>query len=184
LPAKRGFSCKRHLNALKRILRQGRDRLLGQWHEQRWQREREYIYFQKFLPGNEFTTRVTVIGNRAFGFIICNAKEDFRAYDMQLIDHSPRCLNLDCIRIAFDISKTLGFQCMSYDFLFGEGGEPLVCEMGYTAQAHDIFKCKGFYDQDEIWHEGHYWPQYCQLLDLLEDGFQQPEIDFQTLHWE
>ena len=31
--------------------------------------EFDYAYFQEFLPGNEYDTRVTVIGGRAFGFL-------------------------------------------------------------------------------------------------------------------
>jgi len=184
LPVKKSWTCKRFLKSVKQTIRQARDCLLGQWPEQRWQREKDYIFFQQFLPGNDFTTRVTVIGNRAFGFIIHNAKDDFRAYDMQQIDYSQHCLDMDCITIAFKISEKFNFQCMSYDFLFAENGAPLVCEMGYTAQAHDIYKCEGYYDSDQFWHEGHYWPQLCQLNDLLDTDLQQPEIDFQSLHWE
>ena len=33
-----------------------------------WQIDKNYIYFQEFIPGNEFDTRVTVIGDRAFAF--------------------------------------------------------------------------------------------------------------------
>ena len=33
-----------------------------------WQRKKNYAMFQRFLPGNEYDTRVTVIGNRAFAF--------------------------------------------------------------------------------------------------------------------
>ena len=28
-------------------------------------REKEYIYFQDFIPGNDYDTRVTIIGDRA-----------------------------------------------------------------------------------------------------------------------
>ena len=39
---------------------------------------RGYVYFQDFIPDNQFDTRVTVIGNRAFAFIRKVRPGDFR----------------------------------------------------------------------------------------------------------
>jgi len=30
-----------------------------------------------------------------------------------------------------------------------------------------VHQCTGYWDKDLNWHEGHFWPQFCQLQDLL-----------------
>lgn len=158
-------------------------KLCRQYAEIRWQKEKNYVFYQKFLPANPYTTRITVIGNRAFCFNIKTVKGDFRACDMQNIDYDQELINKESIKIAFEVSKTLCLQCMSYDFLFDQDGTPQICEMGYTAKAHDIYQCDGYWDAELSWHEGHYWPQYCQLIDLLKcPDLRQPEIDFRSLN--
>ncbi|MFC1816271.1 hypothetical protein ACFL0M_10090 [Thermodesulfobacteriota bacterium] len=155
----------------------------GDYTELWWQKEKNYILFQKFLPENPHTTRVTIIGNSAFAFNIQTVEDDFRAYDMEKIDFDRRKINIDCIKIAFKISNTLGFQCMAYDFLFNENNEPQVCEMGYTSYAMDIYKCAGYWDSTLNWHEGHFWPQYFQLIVLLDlPDLKQPQIDIKSLN--
>jgi len=150
----------------------------GDYTELWWQKEKNYIFFQKFLPHNLHTTRVTIIGDRAFAFNIQTVEGDFRAYDMEQIDLDRRKININCIKIAFNISNTLSFQCMAYDFLFNENNEPQICEMGYTSYAMDIYKCAGYWDSGLDWHEGHFWPQYLQLIDLLDlPELRQPQID-------
>lgn len=52
-----------------------------------WIREKKYILFQEYLPDNEFDTRVTVIGNRAFAFRRFNRKKDFKASGSGEIDY-------------------------------------------------------------------------------------------------
>lgn len=42
-------------------------------------REKGYVYFQDFIPGNDFDTRVTVVGDRAFAFTRNVRPGDFRA---------------------------------------------------------------------------------------------------------
>ena len=42
-------------------------------------KEREYVYFQEFLPGNNFDIRIIVIGDKAFGLKRMVRKGDFRA---------------------------------------------------------------------------------------------------------
>ena len=148
-----------------------------------WQKDKNYVFFQEFLAGNSHTTRVTVIGDRAFAFNIKTVKGDFRAYDMQAVDFDPKAIDIECIRIAFRISNTLGFQCMAYDFLFTRENEPKVCEMGYTSYALDIYKCPGYWDSSLSWYEGHFWPQYFQLMDLLPClQLKQPKIDVSVVN--
>jgi len=159
-----------------------KEKVRGRYIEQIWQIERGSVLFQRFLPENRFTTRIAVIGDRAFGFIVRNEENDFRAYDMQKVDVDREKVDPRCVKLGFESSDRLGFQCMAYDFLFDEAGEPRVCEMGYTSYALDLFNCPGYWDSGLTWHEGHFWPQYCQLVDVLGvRDLKQPEIDFDKL---
>lgn len=142
------------------------DKLDGHKWGSNWQLERGYVMFQKFLPGNRFDTRVTVIGNRAFAYRRWNRDSDFRASGSGKIDTSPEQIDRRCIEIAHMVSRELGFQSMAYDFLFDESGAPFFCEISYTYVDSLVWSCPGYWDRDLVWHPGHFWPQYCQLVDL------------------
>lgn len=160
-----------------------KQKLLGRHIELKWKIERNYVLFQKFLSENPYTTRITVIGNKAFAFNIKTVEDDFRAHDMQQVSFDQKEIDIECIKISFKISNTFGFQCMAYDFLFNEKHEPRVCEIGYTSYALDIYQCPGYWDSDLNWHEGHYWPQFFQLVDLLNlTELKQPRIDIDSLN--
>ena len=132
-----------------------------------WRIQKNYVLFQRFLPDNEFDTRITVIGDRAFGFRRMTRKSDFRASGSGIIDYDIGKIDLRCVDIAFRVSQQLGFQSMAYDFLFTEGNEPQFCEISYTYLSRAIWKCPGYWDTKFNWHDGHYWPEYLHLVDVL-----------------
>lgn len=133
-----------------------------------WKQEKNYVLFQKFLPNNDFDTRVTIIGNRAFAFRRFNRDNDFRSSGSGKINYDMKEINPEFIKLGFGISKKLNFQSMAYDFLYDEEKDVSFCEISYTYQSGAVHDCPGYWDDNLNWHEGHYWPQYCQLIDLLE----------------
>lgn len=149
----------------------------GQPVETAYSPQKNYAIFQKFLPENDFDTRVTVIGNRAFAFRRFNRKNDFRSSGSGLIDYDSNKIDLNHIKTAFETSKKMNFQCMAYDFLYNEQGKSEFCEMSYTFADKNVYYCKGHWDDQLNWHEGHLWPQFCQLQDLLNlPGLKQPML--------
>jgi hypothetical protein len=131
-----------------------------------WQPQKDYILFQKFLPGNQHDLRITVVGGRAFGFYRKVRDNDFRASGSgTLVYDKP--VNMNAVKIALEISRTMGFQSMAYDFLFNENDEPEICEYSYTFQERAVYDTAGYWDEQLNFHKGHYWPQYFQLMDLL-----------------
>lgn len=138
---------------------------------------RNYIYFQSFLPGNKFDTRVMIIGKKAFCARRFNRDDDFRASGSGYDDFTQNDIDKRCIKIAFDISGKLGFQAMSYDFLYDKNNQPLVSEMSYTSPDWTVWSSPGYWDENLNFHEGHFWPQYCILSDLLGiPSLKQPEM--------
>jgi glutathione synthase/RimK-type ligase-like ATP-grasp enzyme len=141
-----------------------------------WQKEKNYILFQKYLPNNEFDTRVTTIGVRAFAFRRFNRNNDFRASGSGKIEYDRFAIDQRCIKMALEISKAFKFQTMAYDFLYNEKKEIEFCEISYTYEDKAVFRCHGYWDEDLIFHEGHFLPEYFQLIDFLNiQNLKQPE---------
>ena len=103
-----------------------------------WQKHKNYVLFQKFLPDNNFDTRITVIGRRAFAFRRLTRKDDFRASGSGRIDYDASNIDPRCMKIALNISKKMDFQSMAYDFIFNEKMEPEIAEISYTYVDRDI----------------------------------------------
>jgi glutathione synthase/RimK-type ligase-like ATP-grasp enzyme len=155
------------------ILRKLRDEDISPF----WQVHKNYVLFQKYLPNNEYDTRITIIGSRAFGFRRFIRDNDFRASGSGKIDYNIDKVDKNCIKIAFKVSKQLQFQSMAYDFIYNENNEPEFSEISYTYLDTAIYNCPGNWDSNLNWHEGHYWPQYFQLVDTLNlPELKQPEI--------
>ena len=147
-----------------------------------WQVQKNYILFQKFLPGNSYDTRVQVTGRRAYAFIRFNRGNDFRASGSNnwSLDHSK--INMDMVRIAFSVSEKLGFKSMAYDFIYDEYKRPVIVEISYCYGDYPEFS-DGYWDPDLNWHDGEYVPQYLELVDLLNlPDLIQPEIK-RTSHY-
>ena len=131
-------------------------------------RERGYLYVQRFLPGNTYDIRVTVIGGRAFAFTRNVRPGDFRASGSGSIDYDRGRIDLRCVEIAHRVTRAIGSQSCAFDFALDEGGQPLILEVSYGYQAKAVFDCPGYWDEQLGWHPGHGWPQDAILDDLLE----------------
>ena len=144
-----------------------------------WARHKNYVLFQKFLPGNDCDTRVTVIGERAFAFRRLVREDDFRASGSGRVDYDTGKIDLRCVELAFEVSRKMGFQSMAYDFLKNEKGEPEFCEISYTYVSSAVHDCPGYWDTGLNWHEGQYWPEYLHLVDALGlPDLKAPEMDY------
>ena len=142
-----------------------------------WEHHKNYILFQQFLPNNDYDTRVTVIGDRAFAFRRLNRPNDFRSSGSGRIEHGIDEIDMKFVAKAFEISKAMNFQSMAYDWLYDENGDVGFCEISYGYLDTAIYDCPGYWDSSLNWHEGHFWPQYCLLVDALKrPDLEQPEI--------
>ncbi|MBN1563454.1 MAG: hypothetical protein JXA10_06435 [Anaerolineae bacterium] len=145
------------------LLRQQPRWPLGHWH---WPTQANYVIFQDFIPDNSYDTRITVIGERAFGFRRWNRGGDFRASGSGQLDHDPAQIKRACIATAFEAAQKLGTRCMSFDFVL-QDGVPLITEMSWTFLAAAIRACPGHWRPDLTWVEGQLWPQQAQVDDFI-----------------
>ena len=99
--------------------------------KQQMPRERGYIYFQDFMPGNQYDTRITVIGSRAFGFTRDVRPNDFRASGSGSISYDLKRIDLECVKIAFKVAEKIKSQSMAFDFIKDEIGKPKIVEISY-----------------------------------------------------
>jgi glutathione synthase/RimK-type ligase-like ATP-grasp enzyme len=132
-------------------------------------REKGYVYFQEFLPGNEYDTRVTVIGERAFAYTRDVRPGDFRASGSGRIKWEPERIDQRCLRIAHDVSRRLGAQSLAFDFIFDPAGEPRIVEISYCYVPGLVQTCPGYWDRELNWHPGQIWPQDAILADFLAE---------------
>lgn len=132
-------------------------------------REKGYVYFQDFIPGNDFDTRVTVISDRAFAFTRNVRPGDFRASGSGDVVYDTDRINRMCLEIAFDVTRKVGSQSMAFDFVFGVQQQPLILEVSYGYMPKAVHSCPGYWDSRLNWCEGHVWPQDAILIDLLDE---------------
>lgn len=117
-----------------------------------------YLYVQEFIPDNEFDTRVTVIGNRAFAFRRFNRPGDFRASGSGRIDWDPLHIDEKTVELAFDVAQKLNTQSIAIDGL-RRGEDRVVGELSYTYASWAIRDCPGHWERSRAssvmkWVEG------------------------------
>jgi glutathione synthase/RimK-type ligase-like ATP-grasp enzyme len=142
-----------------------------------WCKQKNYVLFQKYLPDNQYDTRVQITGDRAYAFVRYNRKNDFRASGSNnwSIDH--KLIDMEFIKIAFRISEFFGFQSMAYDFMYDENKNPSIGEISYCFGDYPEFST-GYWDKELNWHPGRFLPQYFELVDLLK----MPELKFPDIY--
>lgn len=130
--------------------------------------EKGYVYFREFLPGNEFDTRIIVIGDMAFGIRRFNNKDDFRASGSGKIDYSAEKIDLEMVKIAFECTEQLKLQTAAYDFVYDQQRKPKIIEVcfGFSMKAYDA--CEGYWRRDLSFVKGAFNPQYFMMETFLE----------------
>jgi glutathione synthase/RimK-type ligase-like ATP-grasp enzyme len=128
-------------------------------------REIGYIYFQDFIPGNDYDIRVVVVGDKAFAIKRMVRKHDFRASGSGFILYEKENFNDETIRVAFEVTDKLQAQCMAYDFVYFEG-KPLIVEISYGFVMEGYDACTGYWDKSLRWHPGKINPQ-AWMVELM-----------------
>jgi hypothetical protein len=134
--------------------------------------EKNYVYFQDFIPNNTCDVRITVIGRRAFGFVRLVRDNDFRAsgsgkilYDRERVPHK-------CINISFQIARKLSAQSIAIDFVVNNkasgNDQPLIVEISYAYNARAVYGCGGYWDEYSEWHDIAIWPQDAIIEEFLD----------------
>lgn len=132
----------------------------------KYPREKDYVYFQDYIPFNDYDIRVIIIKERAFAIKRMVRKNDFRASGSGLIRYERENFSILTIKLAFSLSKKLNLQCVAFDFVYDMNKNPLVVEMSYGFSSAGYDPCPGYWDNELNWHEGNFNP-YGWMVDNL-----------------
>jgi glutathione synthase/RimK-type ligase-like ATP-grasp enzyme len=134
-----------------------------------WPIESRAFVFQEYLPDNEHDHRITVIGERAFGFRRFRRPGDFRISGSGILDFEPSQVDPKAVEIAHGISSRLAVQSMAYDFLRDREGRLRLLELSYTFVGTAVAQCPGYWDRQGTWHDGRVSPQEAIAEDFLAE---------------
>ena len=132
-------------------------------------REKGYIYFQEFIPGNKYDIRITVIGKRAFGYTRDVRAHDFRASGSGLNSYDKNRVPQECLRLAFEIAGKIGAQSLACDFIQDAENRVLITEISYGFPRQHIADAPGHWDKTLVWQDGPMAAEDAILEDMLED---------------
>lgn len=145
-------------------------RLLGITKEVRFlNKESGYVYFQDFIPQNNFDIRIIVIDKKAFAIKRMVRENDFRASGSGLIKYEKENFSNETLSLAFDLAYKLGSQCIAFDFIF-LNNQPIVVEISYCFTSLGVYeKCLGYWDKELNWFEGPFNPYGWMVESLLNE---------------
>ncbi|MCE5208175.1 MAG: ATP-dependent carboxylate-amine ligase [Chloroflexi bacterium] len=145
-------------------------------------RQKDYVYFQNFIPNDGYDIRVEISGNYAYGYRRKTPEGDFRASGMNLIVHGH--LPPETVKIARQLYNSLKSPMLAVDFVHGLDGQYYIiefspfCQINKPSELH-VNGEKGAYvfDTDEVFHHE---KQLIWIHDLaLQEFFRQ---EFLTKH--
>jgi glutathione synthase/RimK-type ligase-like ATP-grasp enzyme len=128
-------------------------------------RERGYVYFQEFMPNNDFDIRIIVIDGKAFALKRFVRENDFRASGSGSFKYEKEEFDERCISLAFNYTNRLQAQCVAYDFVFDEMN-PRLIEINYGFAPSGYDGCPGYWDSTLAWHEGKFDP-YGWMVEMV-----------------
>jgi hypothetical protein len=130
--------------------------------------EKWYVYFQKYIAGNDHDIRVIVIGKKAFAIKRMVRENDFRASGSGKILYDKSLFDENTIRLSFNLAANLKTQCVAFDYIY-DNGKPLVVEISYGFSQGGYDPCPGYWDIDLNWHEEKFNPYGWIVEDLIRD---------------
>lgn len=120
-------------------------------------RDRGYIYFQDFIPGNTHDIRINYVFNKCFGSRRGVRPGDFRASGSWIVDKDMTNIPEKALSIAFDVATKLRLQTAAFDFVVHKG-EPLIVEVSYGF-AYPPYQFElGYWDSNLQYHPGNFNP--------------------------
>jgi len=137
-------------------------------HKRKFGIERGYVYFQEFIPNNNFDIRIIVIQNKAFGIKRMVRQDDFRASGSGIIEYGKENFDENTLRLAFELAKKLDTQSIAFDFVY-QNEKPLVVEISYSFKSVGVYeKCEGYWDEKLNFHPGTFNP-YGWMVECILD---------------
>ena len=129
-------------------------------------REKGYIYFQDFVSDNTYDTRLVVVGDRCFGSRRYCRKGDFRASGSGISDFDESLIDLNAVKIAFEVAGKLNLQSVAFDFVMDKS-QPKIIEVSYCFPMEVADSCPGYWDKQLQWHPAQVNAPYFMIEDFI-----------------
>ena len=120
----------------------------------RFGREKDYVYFQDFIPNEGFDLKIVIIKDKAFFFGRPIRRGDFRASGGGAAFYDKELVPKNVVMSAFETSDKLNFQCMGYDYVVNkDNNQGKIIEMSYGFSYEYLENGFGYWDRNFVWHE-------------------------------
>lgn len=117
--------------------------------------EKDYVYFQEFMPNNDFDLRLVVVNQkRIFGLRRHNRKGDFKASGSGKMDFLNNDVDRSILQLSIDVARKLQMNSVAYDIVFDKNEEPVIIEISYAYSTSAYEKCPGYWDENLNWVDG------------------------------
>lgn len=130
-------------------------------------------FFQEFLPGNQFDTRVIVIGRYACALRRHNRPNDFRASGGGGLDWDQAEIDPAAVSLGYRVSRALDMPFVAIDVIYRDK-EPVVCEINFSYVAWGAHYCPGYWFLEDdaapetaAWKQGYPDPEGWTLDEFL-----------------
>lgn len=139
-----------------------------------YSRQKNYVYFQDYIPNDGYDIRVITVGNRVFGYYRKVPKGDFRASGM--LQEEMRSLPEETMRIARKVNSVIKSPQLIVDMLYGDDGLFHINEFSPIVQMSTLDQLRvndipGAYvfDNDDSFHfeAENYWVQELALKEYF-----------------
>lgn len=119
--------------------------------------QKDYVYFQEYIPNDGYDIRVEVVGDYAYGYLRKAPQGDFRASGMNQVVHGH--LPREAVLIARKLYKAVESPMLAVDFVHGLDGRYTIiefspfCQIEKPSELH-VNEEKGAYvfDSEESYH--------------------------------
>jgi glutathione synthase/RimK-type ligase-like ATP-grasp enzyme len=99
-------------------------------------RQKNYVYFQDYVPNDGYDIRAITVGKWAFGYYRKVLAGDFRASGMNQLE--SRELPKEALKIARDVNKIIKSPVLAVDMLHGLDGKYRIIEFSPIVEVIDI----------------------------------------------
>jgi glutathione synthase/RimK-type ligase-like ATP-grasp enzyme len=131
-----------------------------------WDRQKGYVLFQKFLPGNDFTWRVNVIGSQVAVFKRYNYSDKPVAETGNTQPVSEMTPEVEAvIRYARHVANDIGTKWVALDILTDESGTFYLLETSLGWPWPGVGEGAKFFPSGRPWSE-----MFALMFDEIEEG--------------
>jgi glutathione synthase/RimK-type ligase-like ATP-grasp enzyme len=143
-----------------------------------WFRQKDYVYFQEYVPNDGYDIRVILTGDRAFGYYRKVLKGDFRASGMNTVER--RELPEEAIRVARTVRQHVRGPLLVVDMVHGLDGRYVIIEYSIVclhdrAEDLQVDGVPGVYvigeDGAIRFEKGRFWLHELALKQFLLDDY-------------